>query len=369
MNQILKIAKHNIRMFFIRPWTIGLLFIPIILSLCAQYLFNSDQTLLSGEVGIYAQDKSQLTSVLEEELKADQVVMRYYEDEAKLREDVEANDIDLGLVMAYDNSYKALKEGQMPYKLIFTQESQVQTVVTEKVMRLARLIESSKDEADFQKLYNQVEDLKPTIHTQGEVREIMAMTTGFSFFIMMFLLTAGIGLSPMMRERELYVYDRITVAPLRKYQYVLGHVLGAFIILFIQILIQLVSMKLLKLNFNLDSLEFIAIGITLCIVGIAISLLIFALSKESTLYYLMMGIGVTPLCMLSDTFFPIELFPVWLEKISYLSPIRWVMMGYKAMINGKPFMQIMTTLVVAMLIAIVLILMSLMLTSNRWEKE
>lgn len=369
MNQIFKIAKHNIRMFFIRPWAILLLFVPIVLSLWAQFLFGNDQMLLIGQVGIYAKDESKMTSILEQELEKAQVGVKYYEDEVQLKLDIEENNVDLGIVMAYHNSYKTLKEGKMPYKLILKDNQEIKEVFEGKMLHLGQLVNHSKSEANFYKLYEKVQNDKPIVETQNEVKQMMTMTTSFSFFIMMFLLTAGIGLSPMMNERELYVYERITVAPLKKYQYILGHVLGAFTILFTQILVQLVSMKCLKISFNLDSLQFVLIGVTLCVVGIGISLLVYAISKKSTIYYLVMGIGVTPLCMLSDTFFPLEFFPVGIQKLAYFSPIRWIMKGYKEMIGGKPLENVIGTLAVALLIATVLILVSLIITSRYSEQE
>ena len=369
MNQIFKIAKHNLKMFFIRPWAVLVLFVPIALSLCAQFLFSNDKTLLIGQVGIYTRDESNLTSILEQELEKAQIGIKYYEDEDKLRLDIEENNIDLGVVMTYDNSYNTLKEGKMPYKLILKDNQEIKEVFEGKLIHLNQIVYQSKSETDFYKLYKDVQRSKPIVEAQNEVRQMMTMTTSFSFFIMMFLLTAGIGLSPMMNERELYVYERMTVAPLKKYQYILGHVLGAFTILFTQMLIQLVSMKWLKINFNLDSLEFIMIGIILCIVGIGISLLIFAISKKSTVYYLVMGIGVTPLCMLSDTFFPIEVFPIGIQKLAYFSPIRWVMKSYKEMMGDKPLENVLSSLGVALLIAIVLILISLIITTNYDQQE
>ncbi|MEG0502840.1 MAG: ABC transporter permease [Cellulosilyticaceae bacterium] len=371
MNQILKIAKHNIRMFFIRPWAILLLFVPIGLSLCAQMLFGNEQNMLLGKIGFYTTDASGITQVVRQELERAQVESVTYEDEAMLKEALIKKDIDLGVVMTYDNSYKTFKNHQMPYKLVVVGEetNQLKSILHSKLIQLTQLIHVSKDEAEFNVLYETVQQQKPTLRAENEMQKVMTMTISFGFFGMMFLLTAGIGFSPMMRERELCVYERMNVAPLRKYQYVLGHVLGAFSILFAQLLIQLIGMKCFKIDFNLDSIEFLLIGIALGIVAISVSLFVLSISKKSTVYHLIMGIGVTPLCMLSGLFLPIELLPMWLQKVAYLSPVRWVMQGYTQMIQNKALIDVVSSLVVAILIASVLILISLSITSSYQEQE
>lgn len=376
MNQILKIAKHNIRMFFLRPWGILILFVPILLSVFTQFLFNDGQVMAIGAIGIYVEDTSDVTQLIEEKLIAAQVNITHYKDKGKLEDAVRLNNIDLGIIMAYDNSYEALKKDSMPYEFVRLEEDQVsgkietlKEVFTTQVNYFNQLIKASQSEDGFYRLYEEVKQSEPKIHVLNDIKTMMTMKISFSFFVMMFLITVGISLSPMMREREYYVYERIVVAPLKKYQYILGHLVGAFIIVFTQIIIQFCGMKWIKVDFNLDGFKFLIIGVVLCIVGISISLLILAISKKSMTYYLIMGIGLTPLCMLSNLFLPIELLPTWIQNISYLSPIRWIVKGYEDMVYNRPIQDMLGGLGIAVLIATVLILVSLILTSSYQEQE
>lgn len=368
MNQILSIAKHNLKMFFVRPWSILLLLSPIFLSVVVQQIFGTSSLMSMGTIGIIEQGESSFTKILEEELWQQRIEVTYYENKQTLREAIEKEDITLGLEAASVNSFMDMKEDKAPYKVIKMNQNKTADQVTElienKLGQLKLLVEHAENETDFNKAYKQMRSHKPSMIQTDKMQEGLTMNIVFSFFIMMFLLTVGVSLSPLMREREEEVYTRILATPIKRYQYVLGHLVGAFTIVFSQMLMQLIAMRFLKVDFNLNNLQFIIIGIVLCCIGLAISMLILAFSKNSIMYYMIMGIGVTPLCMMSDTFFPVEFFPAWLEKLSYLSPIRWIMMGYRGMIGNAGLEVILRALVVALLMSIVMILISLVKESH-----
>lgn len=363
MYQIFRVASHNLKMFFIRPLSIILLLSPILLSVLTQQFFGGEQLQSLGSIGISIQDTSSFTDLFEKLLERQKIEMVSYESEREIREAVQNDDITIGLIGVSSNSYESIQQGSLPYKIIKKDKDkkadQIIGKVENQLGQLKLLIDETSDEEHFQKLYASMEVSKPAMKQLDTVQQMNTMTIIFSFFVMMFLLTVGVGLSPMMSERESEVYKRICTTPIKYYQYMLGHLIGAFVIVFGQMLMQLMMMRLLKVDFNLSNLEFIIIGSGLCIVGLAISLLILAVSKNSTMYYMIMGIGVTPLCMLSDTFFPVEFFPEWLEKLAYLSPIRWIMSAYKAMIYNKGSEQIIEGFIIALLISTVMILISL----------
>lgn len=368
MKQILRIAQHNVRMFFVRPWAMVLLLSPILLSVVASQFFGADQMMSMGKVGIYTKDESRFSQIVEEELMGQGLQIQYYEQSDMLKEAVAKEKIDLGLMGTSDNIYDTIKQGGTPFIATKLDESKVgdeaQSIAENKLGQIALLIQESESEAVFYDKYEVVINHKPTMVQSNIMQDKLTMTIVFSFFVMMFLLTVGVSLSPMMREKEQYVYTRILSSPIKRCEYVLGHLMGGFIIVFGQLLLQLLAMRMLSIDFNLNNLQFIGIGIILCAVGLAISMLILSFSKNSTIYYLIMGTGVTPLCMFSDTFFPVELFPDWLEKLSYLSPIRWIMMSYRGMINGIGTGEIVRSLMSALLIAGVLILISLVKESK-----
>lgn len=368
MKQILKIAKHNLKMFFVRPWCIILLLSPIFLSVASQQLFSSGQVISIGKMGLYTQDTSGLTYKIEQEFIKQGLEIKHYKDQNGLKDAIQKEEIDLGILVTANNAYETLKQGNIPYTAIKMDKNEIATRVLSlfenKLGQMKVLIEGTENEEVFNKRYEEVQRYKPIIAKIDTIKHKNTMTTTFSFFIMMFLLTVGVSLSPMMREREQDVYPRILSAPLKRYQYVLGHLIGGFMIVFGQLIIQLIVMRTLGIDFNLDNFQFVGIGSVLCLVGLAISMLILSFSKNSTIYYLIMGTSVTPLCMFSDTFFPVEFFPGWLEKLSYISPIRWIMMSYRGMINEIDVGLIWRYLIVATLMAGVLILISLVKESK-----
>ena len=285
-----------------------------------------------------------------------------------MKEAIEKEEITLGLEAVSMNSFKDMKEGRAPYKVVKMHEDetagQIIELIESKLGQLKLLTEHAENEMALNKAYKQVRSYKPSMIQTNTMQEGITMNIVFSFFIMMFLLTVGVSLSPLIREREKEVCTRILATPINRYQYVLGHLLGAYTIVFSQMLMQLIAMRFLKVDFNLNNLQFIIIGIVLCFIGLGISMLILAFSKNSVMYYMIMGTGVTPLCMMSDTFFPVEFFPQWLEKLSYISPIRWIMMGYRGMVNNAGLEVVLRALVVALLISIVMVLISLVKESH-----
>ena len=73
MHQILKVAVHNLKMFFIRPWSILLLLSPILLSVLAQQLFGGESLQSIGTIGVYVQDESHFTTLLKEVLEEQRI--------------------------------------------------------------------------------------------------------------------------------------------------------------------------------------------------------------------------------------------------------------------------------------------------------
>lgn len=345
----MSIAKHNLKMFFNNKLGILFLLAPVILSTVILGKIAISQELLTiGKVGMIASTENKMVEEVKENLK-DKFFRVEEVTEDQIDEQIKKGKIDAAIKVEEDGVAVFYPDGSGVGK-------QIEGIVTVQMATHKLLQQMSGGDVDIlDTLKESYQNKMPTLVT-GYFVEEMAAGSAFGMFIFVFLMIVGVSLSPMMRDREGKVFERIQVAPIKKYEYVLGHVLGSLCILSVQIMLQGIAFKLLKVNAGIDTLGFILIGIVLAVVGISISLVILAFTKKVSYYYMVIGLGVTPLAMMSDCLVPIEMMPQWIQDLSYISPVRWVMIAYKEMVGGTNVGTMLYALSIALVISVVLIL-------------
>ncbi|MGL4372866.1 MAG: hypothetical protein ACRCS6_03725, partial [Turicibacter sp.] len=83
------------------------------------------------------------------------------------------------------------------------------------------------------------------------------------------------------------------------------------------------------------------------------------------MFGVLLGFVVPPMAMLSDCIFPIELLPEWIDKVSLIFPIRWIMKGYNVALTDGTVWNLLGCLMLAIILAIIMILISIILEGKK----
>ncbi|MGL4736304.1 MAG: ABC transporter permease [Cellulosilyticaceae bacterium] len=369
MENILKLMKHNIKMFLREPWGIGCLVLPIVMSVVMIKMLSIDSMSVQGTIGIFfTQQNQEVVQQLSKNLAEENIAVNLYEGEQQVGGLEEEAREKLNVIMQIDDVdlVQAMAEGQKAIKITYKEADNSSEIVKQSVekhlsemQQLAKVSEG--DHGMFQKLNQVLEVQTKDIILKQDGVTYMSSKQGFGIFVMLLLLSGGYNLKTMAREKESKVYERIVGGPVKKYEYILGHVGGSFVLLSLQVVLEWLALVSLKVNFDLGIGTFLIIGLVLALVSIGVGLLLLAVSKSANVFGMLLGFVVPPMAMLSDCIFPIEFLPNWIDKMSLVFPLRWIMEGYNTALSGGSLMQLLGCLLLASVLAVVLILLSIII--------
>jgi ABC-2 type transport system permease protein len=131
------------------------------------------------------------------------------------------------------------------------------------------------------------------------------------------------------------VVERMRVTPASRTSLLLGRILRDVVVLFVQGTILIVSALFFGLEAPVDAL---VLGLVVVVLlGAAFSAMSYAVAlktkSEDALAPLVNGV-VVPVLLLSGILLPMDLAPGWLQTVSDLNPLRWVVDGVRAIFLG-----------------------------------
>ena len=110
------------------------------------------------------------------------------------------------------------------------------------------------------------------------------------------------------------------------------------------------------------------LSFVLSVVGIAIALIVLSISNNSTMYYTLLSIVITPMCLLSGGFVPINFMPQMAQNFSLILPTTWVNSAFSKILSNRSNGSIFMDLLVAVAISVVLIMIYLVSENNKKNK-
>ncbi len=221
---------------------------------------------------------------------------------------------------------------------------------------------SGEDEEAFKKLYDEYNRDKIIIENSvidynGNVAEVTRLAMGI---LIMFIMYNCIGnTSRILREKNNKTYYRIRTAPVSSLEYIMGNVLFNIILLTIQlILVLIVVFKIQKAQLGIEPWILFAAIMSFGLSAIGIGMLVVAFSDIKSVGGIAVPIIVTPTCMLSGCFFPVEVMPDFMQKISYFFPQRWALNAIKTAQLGSANIEVYISILVTLAFAAVFFLIS-----------
>ncbi len=131
-------------------------------------------------------------------------------------------------------------------------------------------------------------------------------------------------------ERKSKTLERLLTTPLRRAEMIGGHILGVFIVVFLQ---EIVLVALGQLLFGVDYLRQ-PLGTLLMMAALALwvaclGLLVGVISRTAELVILFSVVGSLVLAALGGAWFPLEIAGETFSSIGHLSPAAWAMDGFQ----------------------------------------
>jgi ABC-2 type transport system permease protein len=168
-------------------------------------------------------------------------------------------------------------------------------------------------------------DTRVRVLFNPSLRAVNAMVPGLAAFIMMLSVTAVMS-QAVVKERERGTLEQMFVTPITRTEYLIGKVLPYIIISTIQVtVVMLVGIYWFNVPFN-GTIAGIGVGLVLFLfTGIGMGLFVSTVSRtrqqsqQATMFILI------PTMVLSGFIFPIESMPAPIVPLTYLIPLRYIL--------------------------------------------
>jgi ABC-2 type transport system permease protein len=189
-------------------------------------------------------------------------------------------------------------------------------------------------------------EAKLTTEKVADVRNSKTVTgAGLGFLIMFMMMGASTVANLILKEKKDRTYFRILSSPVSSRDYVIGNVLANFTIVFIQSVLVIIGItKVMKLDTFIADWQLLIILLCFGVAAIGIGLMIVAFSANSNQAGYLLTFIVTPTCMLGGCFWPVDLMPDALKRVSEFMPQRWTLEAVTKIQNGGSMNSILINL-------------------------
>ncbi|QMV42550.1 ABC transporter permease [Cohnella cholangitidis] len=269
-------------------------------------------------------------------------------DEKSLRSDIASSKLDSGLIFnqGFADSVRQGSPGAAQVDILSVKGAQVtayvKAMLQSYVSNVAAIGRSTKgDSAAFDKLYAEysAQNFKlhaETIEDTSNRKDMTYQTIGLLVTFMMF---SAVNLSELiLKEKESRTFLRLMTSPISARTYVLSNVIVNLLIMLLQIAFTLFMMKTV---FHIDSgvpySQLIPVLLLFALAAIGLSLLMVAFAKSTAGAGALQNLIITPTCMLSGCFFPMEIMPDSIRKISNFLPQHWLLDSINKLQQGDAF--------------------------------
>lgn len=216
-----------------------------------------------------------------------------------------------------------------------------------------------------------IQSMKYSTVSDNEVKVDWAVQSSVGFLMFFLCMVALQGLGTFIEERENKTFFRFLTTPTKYNRIVIGKAISIFITGVIQLgVLYLVGHFILKIkwfSYYLDMIPLILIYL-LCIIFMEMVIISFMRNQRqlNTVSTLVIVIS----CMIGGTFFPIEIGPEMVQKISMITPQHWVMNGCMDIIlNGNTMKEQANDMFVLIGMCAVYLVLAIICMNQQIEKQ
>ncbi|GER67806.1 ABC transporter permease [Weizmannia acidilactici] len=180
-------------------------------------------------------------------------------------------------------------------------------------------------------------------------------------FLIMFMLMSACNLSELiLAEKENRTYFRLLSSPINAGKYVLSNVICNMIIMAVQVALTLVAMKyVFHISMNISIWQAFAVMFLFAWISIGISLMIVSFSNNRSAANSLQNLIIVPTCMLAGCFWPVEIMPKALQKVSDFLPQRWTLETLDQLQTGHPISSLYLNYLILLAFALAFFLLAI----------
>ncbi|AWX54303.1 ABC transporter permease [Brevibacillus brevis] len=255
-------------------------------------------------------------------------------DEQMMREQIVSGELDSGIV--FESGYAASVRKGAPAHLNIVSVKGEQVTAYMKAMlysyigNLAAIGKATQtDEAKFTKLYTAYHEQSYKLHTVTlqDTSNVTRMTNQSIGFLIMFMMFSAVNMSEIiLKEKENRTFLRLLSSPMSARSYVFSNILVSMFILLLQIIVTLLVMKnVFAIDAGVSYGQMMLPLFVFALGAIALSLMTVAFAKSRAGAGAISNLIIVPSCLLAGCFFPMEIMPDTVRKISTFLPQHWLL--------------------------------------------
>lgn len=215
------------------------------------------------------------------------------------------------------------------------------------------------DEGDLRLVSESVSD-------ESYAKEVVSQAIGM--YIMLLMISVTSVSFKIIEERQNGTFARIGMAPVYSKIYTLANILVSMLVVVVQILLVLLSLKIANMNFFMPQVVLFTILFVFSLATISLGLMLAAFTKVKEGAGALISLVITPTCMIAGCFWPFEYMPSYLQKIGYLTPQRWALDAISGMQVSQNFVSILPNIAVLLGFAILFFLIAAYQFENQDKK-
>lgn len=332
-------------------------------------LLNTNST-SNYKVGLVDYDNTPLTKAFEDSLSERSTVVKVTEEE--LQDRLLKSNIQYGLVIpkGFTNALISMEDIKLEGYKIMESDAAIPTMFF-----IENFINSSKHiskaaKGETIKFYEGISVYldgintinSSTISNKNGTKEITLAGIGFLLMSMLFfsISTATI----VLEDKKNKTFYRSLTSPLTMKSYMLQNLLCYLLLQQIQV-VAIFSIMRFVFNMNLGPSIFnlFIIMLVFSFVCIAFGTAIATISKDTRQASILATFIINPMVMIGGCFWPIEIMPQFLQKLSKLTPTKWALDGIETILFGGGILSISKELLILGLFSIVFFLL------GTWRKK
>ncbi|MGL4452841.1 MAG: ABC transporter permease [Sarcina sp.] len=377
MRSILILWINNMKLMAFKNLSRFALFIigPVILSIFFIKFMPATNTSLN--VGIVNSNNSHSSTHIVDVIKENPSINVIEINEDKIKAAFANNEVSAVLEFDKDFEKKIIDGDDVGVKIIGKEEDATHEIVEQTINPYIKNLENlalsaKKNESKYKELLSSYEkenldiELKSVGVIQKNYDEEKVI---IGFLIMLMLYKALFGAERINQDKKEGIFSRVMVSGVSSFKYYLGNILSSITVLIIQIGATLGLLKLiLKLDFGMSYMELFFILSLTVILAVSMGTVCVSLTKTSEAASIIGNIVVVVSLMIGGAFIPISFFDGFTDKISKMTPIRWITTMVDNMQNGSTILEQWQSIILVLAISVVLLLIAAFITSKKDKK-
>lgn len=350
---------------------INILFIvilPIIFMLIAFSGSNETEPL---KVNIVDNDNTEFSHKLIDNVKSKGTVL--LDKEENIQKNLVDNKIDYAIVIPKDFAEKIIKGEDVALKSYEVKEGNAAMSIKlsldgylDNVKKIAS--QSNCDEETFYKGIKYYEEGSHKVQYESvdkgeENKSKTAAALGFIVMNMLFLTTSTTNM--LIKDKEKNLFTRYFTTPLSRGRYIIENLLSFLTVSVVQVILFFLFMKyMFKFNLGDRPIEVLILFIIFAVFTVSLGLFIATNSNDLRQSGAISSLINIPFAMLGGCFWPRDIMPSFLKKLSEFIPTTWINVASTEVLYGESLSHVTTNILLLAILSIILLIFSVMKLRN-----